>query len=171
MPRRRHAAVARGERDRSRRPLSHPLRSALERRPGARARLHDRRRAEEEARRPGRGGARAGRVLSGAPRRANQTPPDDPVARLTDAYFNKTKEIVRRHGDKRVTYAVFMRRPVITTPRLMVDFLEATARARGTKFDIELPYKEGEWVGAGEVLAYISGSLAHLVDLETLYLQ
>ncbi|MGH6983376.1 MAG: nicotinate phosphoribosyltransferase [Stellaceae bacterium] len=98
-------------------------------------------------------------------------PPDDPVARLTDAYFNKTKEIVRRHGDKRVTYAVFMRRPVIATPRLMVDFLEATARARGTKFDIALPYKEGEWVGAGEVLAYISGSLVHLVDLETLYLQ
>ena len=64
-----------------------------------------------------------------------------------------------------------MRRPVIATPRLMVEFLEATARARGTKFDIELPYKEGEWVGAGEVLAYISGSLFHLVDLETLYLQ
>jgi nicotinate phosphoribosyltransferase len=64
-----------------------------------------------------------------------------------------------------------MRRPVIATPRLMVEFLEATAQARSTKFDIELPYKEGEWVGAGEVLAYISGSLYHLVDLETLYLQ
>src|SRR5579862_9616275 len=106
MYRRRHAAVARGERDRSRRPLSHPLRSALERRPGARARLHDRRRAEEEARRPGRGGARASSKLSGTPRRVNPSspPPDDSVARLTDAYFNKTKEIVRRHGDKRVTY-------------------------------------------------------------------
>lgn len=70
-----------------------------------------------------------------------------------------------------MTYAVFMRRPVIATPRLMVDFLEATARARGTTFQLDLPYKEGEWVGAGEVLAYISGSLFHLVDLETLYLQ
>jgi len=93
------------------------------------------------------------------------------VARLTDAYFNKTKEIVRRYGDKRVTYAVFLRRPVIATPRLMVDFLEASARTRGTRFDIELRYKEGEWVGSGEVIAYISGSLFHLVDLETLYLQ
>ncbi|MGH7014842.1 MAG: nicotinate phosphoribosyltransferase [Stellaceae bacterium] len=93
------------------------------------------------------------------------------MTRFTDAYFTKTKEIVRRYGDKRVTYAVFMRRPVIATPRLMVEFLEAMAQARGTKFDIELPYKEGEWVGAGEVLAYISGSLFHLVDLETLYLQ
>jgi nicotinate phosphoribosyltransferase len=93
------------------------------------------------------------------------------VTRLTDTYFTKTKEIVRRYGDKRVTYAVFMRRPVISTPRLMVEFLEATAKARGTKFDIDLMYKEGDWVGAGEPIAYISGSLVHLVDLETLYLQ
>ena len=95
----------------------------------------------------------------------------DPLARLTDAYFIKTKTIVGSHGDKQVTYAVFMRRPVISTPRLMVEFLEATAKNRGTKFDIELHHKEGEWVGAGEPIAYISGSLYHLVDLETLYLQ
>ncbi|HUE18163.1 MAG TPA: nicotinate phosphoribosyltransferase, partial [Stellaceae bacterium] len=95
----------------------------------------------------------------------------DPLARLTDAYFIKTKAIVGSHGDKQVTYAVFMRRPVISTPRLMVEFLESTAKDRGTKFDIELHHKEGEWVGAGEPIAYISGSLYHLVDLETLYLQ
>ena len=93
------------------------------------------------------------------------------MARLTDAYFTKTKEIVRKFGDKRATYAVFLRRPVIATPKLMVDFLEATARARGTTFDIELNHQEGEWVGAGEPMAYVSGSLYHLVDLETLYLQ
>ena len=93
------------------------------------------------------------------------------MTRFTDTYFTKTKEIVGRYGDKRVTYAVFLRRPVISTPRLMVEFLEATAKARGTKFDIDLMYKEGDWVGAGEPIAYISGSLVHLVDLETLYLQ
>ncbi|HZL60568.1 MAG TPA: nicotinate phosphoribosyltransferase, partial [Stellaceae bacterium] len=93
------------------------------------------------------------------------------MTRLTDAYFTKTKEIVRKFGDKRATYAVFLRRPVIATPKLMVDFLEATARARGTTFDIELNHQEGEWVGAGEPMAYVSGSLYHLVDLETLYLQ
>ncbi|MDE2165597.1 MAG: nicotinate phosphoribosyltransferase [Alphaproteobacteria bacterium] len=93
------------------------------------------------------------------------------MTRLTDAYFNKTKEIVRRYGDKRVTYAVFLRRPVIATLRLMVDFLAAAAKTRGTNFQVDLQYKEGEWVGAGEPLAYISGSLFHLVDLETLYLQ
>ncbi len=96
-------------------------------------------------------------------------PEDVPV--LTDQYFVKTKEVVRRFGDRRATYAVFMRRPVICTPRLLVDFLEAMAADRGTKFDIELNYEEGHWVGAGEPLMYISGSLHHLVDLETLFLQ
>jgi nicotinate phosphoribosyltransferase len=32
-------------------------------------------------------------------------------------------------------------------------------------------YAEGEWVGAGEPLAYIAGSLEHLSDLETILLQ
>lgn len=99
-----------------------------------------------------------------------QPEPTD-LPRLTDSYFLRTKEIVGRFGDKEVTYAVFMRRPVICTPRLMVDFLEQMADERRTKFAIELNYEEGEWVGAGEPLAYISGSLYHLVDLETIYLQ
>jgi len=93
------------------------------------------------------------------------------IARLTDAYFLKTKEVVRRFGDKHVTYAIFLRRPVICTPRIMVEFLEHVARDRGTKFEIELLYQEGDWVGAGEPMIYLSGSLEHLVDLETLYLQ
>ena len=99
-----------------------------------------------------------------------QPEPKD-LPRLTDTYFLRTREIVGRFGDKPVTYAVFMRRPVICTPRLMVDFLDQMAAARQTKFAVELNYEEGEWVGAGEPLAYISGSLYHLVDLETIYLQ
>jgi nicotinate phosphoribosyltransferase len=106
---------------------------------------------------------------SRVPRNHHARPEDVPV--LTDQYFLKTKEVVRRFGDRRVTYAVFMRRPVICTPRLLVDFLEEMAQARGTKFDIELNYQEGQWVGAGEPMMYISGSLYHLVDLETLLLQ
>ncbi len=97
--------------------------------------------------------------------------PEDPLARFTDSYFLKTKAIVGAHGDKRATYAVFLRRPVIATPRLMVEFVERAAKDRGVKFDIELNHKEGEWVGAGEPMVYLSGSLYHLVDLETLYLQ
>jgi nicotinate phosphoribosyltransferase len=93
------------------------------------------------------------------------------IAARTDSYFNRTRRIVARFGDKRVTYAVFMRRPVISAPRLMTEWLVAVAAARGTGFDIDLPYAEGEWVGAGEPLAYISGSLEHLSDLETILLQ
>jgi nicotinate phosphoribosyltransferase len=98
-------------------------------------------------------------------------PEPDEVPSHTDAYFLRTKDVVRRFGDQQVTYAVFMRRPVICTPRLMVEFLEAMALERGTRFDIELQYSEGDWVGAGEPMLYLSGSLYHLVDLETVYLQ
>ena len=93
------------------------------------------------------------------------------VAARTDAYFNRTRRIVARFGDKRVTYAVFMRRPVVAAPRLMVEWLEAAAAARGTRFEIELMYPEGAWAGAGEPLAYITGSLMQLSDLETILLQ
>jgi nicotinate phosphoribosyltransferase len=93
------------------------------------------------------------------------------IAAQTDSYFNRTRRIIARFGDKRVTYAVFMRRPVISAPRLMTEWLQAVAAARATAFDIDLTYAEGEWVGAGEPLAYISGSLMHLSDLETILLQ
>ena len=93
------------------------------------------------------------------------------IARDTDSYFKRTKAAVERYGDITVTYAIFMRRPVIFTPRLMVEWLERVATARGVSFDIRLCFAEGAWVGAGEPLIYISGSLVHLVDLETLYLQ
>ncbi len=96
---------------------------------------------------------------------------EDHIRRWTDHYFLKTKKTVERFGDKRVTYAVFMRRPVIFAPRLMVAWLEGAARARAIEFDIELNYDEGQWAGAGEPLAYITGPLSKLVDLETLYLQ
>jgi nicotinate phosphoribosyltransferase len=93
------------------------------------------------------------------------------LSRLTDSYFLRTKTIVGKFGDCRATYAIFMRRPVIAAPRFTVEFLEAMARARRTKFEIELLYREGDWVGAGEPMIYLSGSLHHLVDLETVYLQ
>jgi len=98
-------------------------------------------------------------------------PGDAEIQGWTDQYFVKTKKTVDRFGDVEVTYAVFMRRPVIFTPRLMVDWLNGVAEKRGTTFKIELNYREGDWVGAGEPLVYITGSLYHLVDLETLYLQ
>ncbi len=96
---------------------------------------------------------------------------EETIASQTDHYFKRTKALVERYGDQDVTYAVFMRRPVVFTPKLMVDGLNAAAAQRGVSFEIELRHEEGAWVGAGEPLVYITGSLYHLVDLETLYLQ
>jgi nicotinate phosphoribosyltransferase len=93
------------------------------------------------------------------------------IAARTDSYFSRTRRVVARFGDKRVTYAVFLRRPVISAPRLMVDWLEIVAAARGAHFEIEVMYPEGAWVGAGEPVAYVTGSLVHLSELETIFLQ
>ncbi|MBK8173805.1 MAG: nicotinate phosphoribosyltransferase [Rhodospirillales bacterium] len=99
-----------------------------------------------------------------------QPSPGD-VEPWTDRYFVKTKQTIRRFGDKTVTYAVFMRRPVIFTPRLMLRWLNQVIASRNINVRIECNYHEGDWVGAGEPLFYITGSFYHLVDLETLYLQ
>lgn len=96
---------------------------------------------------------------------------DAVISARADSYFNRTKEIVARFGDTTVTYAVFLRRPVVSAPRLMLDWLRAVAAARGTDFRIEVMHEEGQWVGAGDPLIYITGSFVHLADLETILLQ
>ncbi len=93
------------------------------------------------------------------------------IAARTDSYFNRTRQVVARFGDKRVTYAVFLRRPVISAPRLMLDFLACVAAERGTTFEIDVTHPEGTWVGAGEPLVYVTGSMEALSDLETIALQ
>jgi len=95
----------------------------------------------------------------------------DDLAAQTDSYFLKTKAIVGHFGDRPATYAVFMRRPVICAPRFAVEFLETVAAERGETFGIELSHPEGAWVGAGDPILYVTGSLFHLVDLETVLLQ
>jgi nicotinate phosphoribosyltransferase len=93
------------------------------------------------------------------------------IAARTDAYFNRTRRIVARFGDKHVTYAVFQRRPVVSAPRLMVEWLARVAAARDTAIETDVIYPEGSWVGAGEPIVYVSGSLEQLSDLETIFLQ
>ncbi|WP_425407659.1 nicotinate phosphoribosyltransferase [Hwanghaeella sp.] len=103
---------------------------------------------------------------------AQSTAPfNDDVRRWTDAYFNRTKQTIGKFGDTQVTYAIFMRRPVVAAPRLAVDWLNRVAEHRGFDVKIDLMYEEGRWVGAGEPLMYIYGSFYNLVDLETLLLQ
>lgn len=93
------------------------------------------------------------------------------IAARTDSYFTRTQTIVSRFGDRHVSYAVFLRRPVISAPRLMLEWLEQAAAARNTVVETEVITPEGSWVGAGEPLAYISGSMAALSEMETLLLQ
>lgn len=89
----------------------------------------------------------------------------------TDSYFSRTRAIVEHCGDVHALYAVFMRRPVICAPQLMLDLLERIGQLRKTSFEIDLRFQEGCWVGAGEPMVYIGGSLCHLLELETLILQ
>ena len=95
----------------------------------------------------------------------------DEISRWADVYFNRTKRAVEKFGDTSATYAVFMRRPVVSAPKLAIAWLNEVASARGVDFDIELTHDEGRWVGAGEPLMYVSGPFVHLVDLETFLLQ
>ena len=102
----------------------------------------------------------------------NGLPPDaaamrGDIAARTDTYFRRTRQVAERFGDKRVTYAVFLRRPVISAPRLMLDWLARAA----PRAEVELMHAEGTWIGAGEPIVYISGSLIALSELETLLLQ
>ncbi len=96
---------------------------------------------------------------------------DELISENTDSYFKRSKNVITHNKDVEVTYAIFMRRPVVFCPRIAVDWLKKTASYRNTKFSIELCHKEGAWVGAGEPLMLLSGQLSHLIDLETLYLQ
>jgi nicotinate phosphoribosyltransferase len=102
---------------------------------------------------------------------AARLPRGDDIGRWTDRYFDRTREAIGRFGDKAATYALFMRRPVVFTPRLAVAWLERAMAERGATISIEANYEEGDWVGAGEPLMYVTGSMYHLVDLETLLLQ
>lgn len=101
---------------------------------------------------------------------AEQWPTLGEVPCWTDKYFTRTRDVIERYGDKTVTYAIFMRRPVVFAPRLAVNWLRHMAECKHTSFEIELLYKEGDWVGAGEPLMYVTGSFVALSELETLVL-
>ena len=68
---------------------------------------------------------------------------------VTDTYFLKTKEIVSSYGDTEVTYAIFMRRPVISALNPAIDWLEEIVKERKGNVNIKRCFKEGSDVGAG----------------------
>ncbi len=101
----------------------------------------------------------------------NAIPTVEDIPAYTDKYFTRTKAIVSKFGDKEVTYAVFLRRPVLFAPRLAVSWLENVLKEEGHSVKIKYNYKEGDWVGAGEPMMYLTGKFTALVEKETILLQ
>ncbi len=93
------------------------------------------------------------------------------IAARTDSYFTRTRKILERFGDNHVTYAVFMRRPVLCAPRMMMEWIEAAARERGIVIELATVHAEGALVGPSEPMVYLSGSMRHLSEMETIFLQ
>src|ERR1700722_5060365 len=53
----------------------------------------------------------------------------------------------------------------------MLDWLTVAADLGDTRVDLDLIHPQGDWVGAGEPIVYLTGSMMHLSDLETILLQ
>ena len=89
----------------------------------------------------------------------------------TDSYFIRTRKIVQEKGDAKVTYAIFMRRPVTYAPKLALNWLQKVISDRNETIEIRENFREGSWVGAGEPMLYVTGKMSCIVDLETIFLQ
>jgi nicotinate phosphoribosyltransferase len=93
------------------------------------------------------------------------------LRRRTDKYFTKTREIVRKFGDRIVTYGVFLRRGVICAVDPAIDTLRTYYAADAEALKITRLYEEGAFVPDQKALFTYTGSFAALVELETLILQ
>jgi nicotinate phosphoribosyltransferase len=93
------------------------------------------------------------------------------ITAWSDKYFSRTRTIVEHFGDTEVTYAFFLRRPVLCATRLAVEWIWTQAKNSGINVSVEVLHEEGAWVGAGEPLMYVSGSFAALSEWETWILQ
>lgn len=93
------------------------------------------------------------------------------VTANTDKYFSRTRQIVEANGDLPVTYAIFIRRPVVFAPKLALDFLHQAEKATGFKAEVTPCYAEGDLIGAGDPMMYITGPMTKLAELETQLLQ
>jgi nicotinate phosphoribosyltransferase len=95
----------------------------------------------------------------------------DAVTANTDKYFSRTRRVVEANGDLPVTYAIFIRRPVVFAPKLALDFLHQAEQETGFRAAVDLCYAEGDLIGAGDPMMYITGPMTKLAELETQLLQ
>ncbi len=87
----------------------------------------------------------------------------------TDKYFTRSKEAIQ--NPPIVTYGVFVRRPTLMASSLAVNWLKGVAQTQNFKIDIKANYDEGDFVGAGDPMLYITGRMDHLLETETHFLQ
>ena len=64
------------------------------------------------------------------------------LASVTDSYFTRTKSIVSKFGDTNVTYAIFMRRPVLSALNPALDWLFTILGKRNTKIKVDVSMRK-----------------------------
>jgi nicotinate phosphoribosyltransferase len=96
---------------------------------------------------------------------------ENSIRAYTDDYFLNTAKLVAENGESIVTYAAFIRRPSVMAVKIAIDWLKRVAREQDFPLHIIPNFEEGDSVGAGDPLLYITGPLSQLAPLETLFLQ
>lgn len=91
----------------------------------------------------------------------------DFVARRTDKYFSKTRNIAEKFGDTIVEYGVFMRRDVVVATQIAVDLIKQHC----PEAKIIQHFEDGTVVPPKTKILTIIGPFTKLVELETLWLQ
>lgn len=91
------------------------------------------------------------------------------ISAWTDKYFTHTKNALK--SPPIVTYGVFVRRPAMMVSKLAIEWLQDVADKQNFKIDIKKNYEEGDAVGAGDPMLYITARMNNLVELETHLLQ
>ena len=72
---------------------------------------------------------------------SNNIRPDSKLLNsVTDTYFLRTKEVVTKFGDTEVTYAIFMRRPVLSAISPAIEWLSKIIEERNSKVTITRLY-------------------------------
>jgi nicotinate phosphoribosyltransferase len=89
------------------------------------------------------------------------------VSEQSDKYFTHTSRIVAAHGDVEVTFAIFMRRRVIAA----LEPAERLVRRTVPEARVKRFFAEGELVPSEVKMMEITGPMARLSEVETLFLQ
>ncbi|KKM81629.1 hypothetical protein LCGC14_1327810 [marine sediment metagenome] len=92
---------------------------------------------------------------------------DSFVQARTDKYFTKTKHIVEIHGEKEVTYGVFIRRDIIVAVQPAIDLIKKLC----PEAKVIRLHPEGTILPAETKIFTVTGPFSKLVELETLFLQ